>query len=253
MRRSGVLAFTAVILVVAVVTSTAASGYVVILKNGHKIRCREPMQIEGNAALLTLITGVLTSYPLDQVDIVETERYNKQGLGSALLIEELTVETTPVPTPTPRRSLGHYATVDAGDETQVLSSSLPPTPTPTPGIKLQPHPYHDERVIRAFSQVFDESRLYIYRLSAGTRPDYLFIQTVTDSEREVFHSLRVVAEAFALIHQLHSDIAPEAVELEMIQTSGKAAGTFRIDLPMAEQLITEQLSIEQFYVKYVIF
>ena len=83
MARLRVLCFvTTIILVVAVVA--AAQGYVVILKSGHKIRCKEPMRIEGPNAILTLATGTLASYPLQLVDVVETERYNQLGLGDAL-------------------------------------------------------------------------------------------------------------------------------------------------------------------------
>ena len=41
MRRSLALAAVIVFLIIAQLAS--AAGYVVILKNGHKIRCKEPM------------------------------------------------------------------------------------------------------------------------------------------------------------------------------------------------------------------
>ena len=69
----------------------------------------------------------------------------------------------------------------------------------------------------------------------------------------VFEALQIVAEAYALIHKLQPDIAPAALELQMIQTSGKAAGTFRIAPEMAQELADKQTPIEQFYVNYVIF
>ena len=128
-----------------------------------------------------------------------------------------------------------------------------PTLTPTPGIKLQSEPYHDERVDQAFSRIFDEKKLYIYRTSAGTQPSFFFVQTLTDSQREVFHALKIVADAYSLIHRLEPDIAPTAVELQMIQTTGKAAGTFRITTEMAAELAENRTTIEQFYVNHVIF
>jgi hypothetical protein len=245
-----VLWFAIVLLASALAT---AGGAVVVLKSGHMLRCREPMRIEGPNAILTLVTGTVASYPLELVDIVETERYNKLGLGDALLIQELSLSGTPIATPTPKQSLGHYASIDASRKNPVLGSTTPPTPTPTPGIKLQTVPYHDERVDQAFSRVFDERNLYIYRTSAGTKPTFFFIQTVTDTEREVFEALKVVCEAYSLIYKLHEEIAPEAVELQMIQTSGKPAGTFRLTPDLANQLAEKQSSVEQFYVNYVIF
>ena len=242
-----------VVLCLTAATVAMASGYVVILKNGSKIACKEPVRVEGPNAILTLITGTVASYPVSQVDLVETQRYNKQGYGDAFLLEELSMEGTPIPTPTPRRSLGQVTSINAGNDSPELGALTVPTPTPTPGIKLQTELYHDERVTQAFHKVFDDRNLLIYRTSAGSQPSYFFVQTVTDNQREVFEALDVVTESYALIHRLQPDIAPSAVELEMIQTSGKAAGTFRITPKMASELADKKLPIEQFYVNYVIF
>ena len=250
LRTSGLI--TALLLVMVVVV-VAAQGYVVILKSGHKLRCKEPLRIEGSNAIITLVTGVVTSYPLDRVDLVETERYNQQGLGSALLIEELSVTGTPIPTPTPYQSLGQYTTLNAGGTSPELGTTVQATPVPTPGIKLQTIPYHDQRIDRAFSKLFDEKKMFIYRTSQGTRPSYYFVQTMTDSERQVFAALNAVAESYALISSLHEELAPEAVELEMIQTSGKAAGTFRLTPALAQELATGQIPIQKFYMQHVIF
>jgi hypothetical protein len=251
MRKYRICACLVALLLVAVLV--AAEGYVVVLKNGHKIRCRETMRIEGSNVIITLVTGTVASYPLQLVDIVETERYNKLGLGNALLIEELSLSGTPVPTPTPKQSLGHYASIDASRKNPVLGSTTPPTPTPTPGIKLQMAAYHDERVEQAFSKVFDDQNLYIYKTSVGTKSNFFFVQTVTDTEREVFEALRIVTEAYTLIHRLHPEMAPAAVELKMIQTTGRPAGTFRLSPERAGELADKHTSVEQFYVNYVIF
>lgn len=241
----------AALLLLAVAATSAAAGYVVILKNGHKIRCREAMRIEGESAIITLVTGTMTSYPLSQVDLIETERYNKLGLGDALMIDELTVGGTPAPTPTPKRSLGHFASLDAGGA--ALGANMTPTPSPTPGIKLQNQPYHDPRVEQAFAQIFDNRSLYLYRTSCGTRPEYLFVQAVTDTQNEVFSALQIVSEAYAIIHQLHAEAAPAAVELQMVQTTGRPAGTFRLTPELAKTLVSKQVTVEKFYVENVIF
>jgi hypothetical protein len=235
-----------------VTLSATAGGYVVYLKNGKFIRAKEPLQIKGNQAIIILVTGTMASYPVDHVDLVKTERYNQLGLGDAVVIDELTVEDEMRPTSTPTPSLGGLASLDPGKQ-GLLTSYAPPTPTPTPGIRLQTYPYHDTRVTQAFHQIFDDRNMYIYRSSAGTQPDFFFVQTVTDQQREVFNAIKAVVEAFTLINELHNDISPDAVELEMISTSGKPAGTFRITPEMARQLHAKELSVEQFYVTYVIF
>jgi hypothetical protein len=244
-----------VLLLVIMVATAGAEGYVVILKSGHKIRCKEPMTIQGPNAIITLSTGTVTSYPLELVDLVETERYNQLGLGDALMIEELTVEGEVNPTPTPRKSLAQYTDlkVRGGEGDTELGSTVLPTPTPTPGIKLQQTKYHDERVDQAFSRIFDEKDLLIYKTSQGTQPEYFFVQTTTDSEREVFKALEIVAQAFALIYQTDRELAPDAVELQMLATSGKPAGTFRLTPELAVELASGKTPTQTFYIKHVIF
>jgi len=250
MRQKLVL-LCSVLLLVAMVCS--AAGYVVILKNGTKIRAREPMEIEGKSAIITLVTGTITSIDLSQVDLVETERYNQLGFGDALMIEELSTKgDAPPPTPTPKLALGSYASIDARNRA-VLGSSVQPTPTPTPGIRLQTTPYHDPRVTEAFNQIFDDRHFYLYRTSTGTHPDYLFVQAVTDSQNQVFEALNTVSEAYAIIHRVHPESTPLAVELEMVDSAGKPAGTFRITLEQAEHLRSGDTSVEKFYVQHVIF
>jgi len=243
---------TAVLLVM--VVAAHASGFVVILKSGHKIRCKEPMRIEGPNAILTLSTGTMTSYPVQLVDLVETERYNQLGLGDALEIKELSVSGEALATPTPRTSLGEHATFDAGNDGQPgLGTTAKPTPVPTPGIELRPTKYHDPRIDQAFAKIFEEKGLLIYRTSQGSQPEYFFVQATTDSEQEVFRALEIVAEAYALIHGLHEELAPAAVELKMVQTSGKPAGTFRLTPELADELVNGDTPSQTFYITNVIF
>ena len=227
-------------------------GYVVILKNKQKIRASKPMKIVGKQVFITLSTGTMTAIPLNMVDIIATERYNKMGFGNALAIEGLDFSGTPVPTPTPEVPLGSIVSIHAGTRPE-LGSSATPTPTPTPGIKLQTAPYPNKNVDEAFKQIFDANNLYLYRTSIGTRPNYYFVQAITDSEREVFHALTTVCKAYGMIRKLHPELAPAAVELEMKTTSGKAAGTFRLSPDDIQEINSGKISPEQFYVSHVIF
>ena len=238
------------VILVLVAATAAAGGYVVVLKNGSKIRAREPIQIKGHQAIVTLPNGTVTSIPLDQVDLVETERYNQLGLGDAIVMEGVGVGT-PVPTPTPTPPLG--ATGRLRDLGVSLGRRTTPTPTPTPSIGLKTVEYPNHRVTEAFTNLFDQKHLYLYKTSVGTRPDAFFVQVITDSQREVFHALKTVAEAYALIHELEPGIAPRVLELQLVTSVNKPAGTFRITPEQADQLAQGQISPEAFYLKHVIF
>jgi hypothetical protein len=252
MRRNLLAAAYVLAIVVAAlaVAVPGAKGAVIFFKGGTFIRAKEPLRIEGRSAIITLVTGTVASYPLDQVDLVQTERYNKLGLGDSIVVMDDLLH--PVPTATPTPSLGGLATIDLRSN-PLLGTSVPPTPTPTPGIQLQNQPYHDARVDGAFTQMFDDLKLYSYRTSAGTQPEYFFVQASTDNQQQVFQALKVVTQTYATIHELNRDLAPLAVELQMISVSGKPAGTFRITPEMAHALAGGEVSVEQFYVNYVIF
>lgn len=247
------------ILVLCVVTAlvvavgASSGGYIVILKNGERIRCNEPLAVDGKLAIITLVTGQVVSYALHQVDLVATERYNKLGLGNALMIDELEHNEKIRPTPTPRQTLGNYATITGTGDQSELASATPPTPTPTPGIKLALKPYKDAKVSTAFIEILDKKNLYLYRVSTGTRPEYFFVQAVTDTQREVFHALKTVAEAYNMIATRRPDLAPGAVELRMVETSGQTAGTFRLQQEDAAALASGTTAPEKFYVENVIF
>ena len=60
MDRRRIIAFVFTVIFAAALV-VAAQGYVVILKSGHKIRCKEPMQIQGPNAILTLATGTVAA------------------------------------------------------------------------------------------------------------------------------------------------------------------------------------------------
>ncbi|NOZ79166.1 MAG: hypothetical protein GXP48_08325 [Acidobacteria bacterium] len=184
-RRSLILIMLAAFLFAGIAGAT--TGFVVILKSGQRIRAKKAYEIKGNQAWITLITGTVTTIPLNMVDVVATERYNRLGFGSALTVEGVDTNRA-VPTPTPIAPLGSIASIQPQGVNSVLGSSAPPTPTPTPGIKLQRSPYRNRRVDAAFQRIFDEQHLYLYRTSQGTRPDYYFVLATTDSEAQVFHA-----------------------------------------------------------------
>ena len=158
----------------------------------------------------------------------------------------------PLPTATPHKPLGHYAVIAPLTDASLGATSTP-TPEPTPGIKLQGVGYREPRITRAFSEFLDMKKLYLYKASTGTKPEFFFLQVIADDGEQVFATLKVVTEAFSLIHQRYPDIAPAAVELEMVSTGHTASGTFRITSEMATELASGKITAEQFYVSNVIF
>ncbi len=245
---TGILAGLAVLLVAWVVL--ADSAYVIILKNGSRLMAKKPPEVDGNRVIITLFTGTLASYRADQVDFGATKKANKD-IVSVWSIDELTVRFTQVPTPTARQPLADSIKLVGSQQTQ--ASIATPTPTPTPGIGLQQMAYSETRVDKAFAEFFDDRKLFLYRTSRGTRPEYFFVQIVTDSDEDVFEVLQAVADGYAEICDLNPEIAPLALELEMVSPADRPAGTFRITPEQAMALATNEISPREFFRRNVIF
>ncbi len=247
--KMSILAAVAALLVAWI--AMAGSEYAIILKNGSRLMAKGPPEIDGNKAIITLISGTLTSYRTDQIDFEATAKANKNKLGGRV-IEELTVRSSPVPTPTVRPPLiGPTRLVVDNKKSRVATPT--PTPTPTPGIGLQQMAYPERKIDQAFSEFFDDRKIFLYRTSRGTRPEYFFVRIVTDTEDQVFDTLQVVADGYAEICNLRPEIAPLALELEMVSSAGKPAGTFRITPEQAKALATKEISKTEFFTKHLIF
>lgn len=241
-----------VVLVLAcLLTATwAHATYVVVLKDGSRVVARDKYEVKGTNAVVRLKNGALTSIPLAYIDTAATERVNAMRLGDAVALEGLDGEAVPRETPTPTPSVASLGRIRQGVATAEGEAALP---TPTPGITLQAEGYRDPRVDRAFQEGLERYRLYLYRTSRGTRPEFLFIEVQVSGQAEVYKSLEAVATTYHVLAQSAPDRAPGQVEIQMLNEARKEAGLFRIGVADAAELATGKVSAEDFYLKHVIF
>jgi hypothetical protein len=161
------------LVILAVCWVLAAQDYMVILRNGKFLRAREPMKVVGKNVHITLVSGTLVSYPVDQIDFVQSERYNKLGLGGAWIIDELTQDVVMPPTRTPTPRLSDFGILM--DE-QFAPRDLPPTPRfssatfPTATARWRP------------LAMLDRNRLYLFGISRDPAAVHLR-PAVTDTDK----------------------------------------------------------------------
>jgi hypothetical protein len=62
--------------------STPAAGYVVVMKDGTRVRTKGPYKVEANVAILTLEDGTLAYHGLDSIDREATETANAKQKGA---------------------------------------------------------------------------------------------------------------------------------------------------------------------------
>ena len=240
-----------VLVLVCLLTATwAHATYVVVLKDGSRIVAREKYEVKGQNAVVRLKNGALTSVPLAYIDMAATEKINAMKLGDAVALEGLDGEPVVRATATPTPSVAALGRIRQGVAAAEGEAALP---TPTPGITLQAEGFSDSRVDRAFQEGLERYRLYLYRTSRGTKPEFLFIEVQVAGQAEVYKSLEAIATTYHLLAQSAPTRAPAQVEIQMLNEARKEAGLFRIGVADAAELATGKVSAEDFYLKHVIF
>ena len=240
-----------VVVALLVAATVAAQGaYVVLLRNGERLVARQKYVVKGSMALVTLRNGTLTSIPLSQIDVSATEKLNARELGDAVPLDWVDQTGKPIATPTPTPSvarLGHL------DDTLAIPKGPVAQPTPTPGISLRGEVYPDKEVDEAFRQGLESYHIFLYRTSQGTRPHYYFMEVQVNGQPEVLRTLQAVTRTYHVLVADAPSRAPERVELQLINESGREAGVFRISPEDAAQLATGKVTPEDFFVQHVIF
>ena len=238
-----------IVLAMLVVASSAQATYVVVLRNGSRVVARDKYQLKGSTVVVTLRNGTFTSIPLSHVDLEATEKLNVQNLGSAVALDWVDA-ATPAPTPTATPSVATLGRIIPGLARPENDAARP---TPTPGITLRDVEYPDKEVERAFEEGLERYHLYLYRTSLGTSARYLFIEVRVNGQAEVVKALQAITTTYNVLAESAPDRAPERVELQMLNESGKEAGLFRLSPEDAAELATAKTTAEEFFIRKVIF
>lgn len=244
MKRSLLVAVLALL-----IPAGADAVYVVILKNGGRVIAREKYEEKGQNIVFTTKLGTLTSIPRSQVDLAATWLFNARNIGDAVPLDWIdSGKPTPIPTPTVTvTTLGKIKRGIAAPENDAAR------PTPTPGIVFRDSAYRDPKVQRAFEEGLEAYHIYLYRTGTGTQPTYLFLEVQVNGQKEVIKVLESVTTTYHLLVEKAPERAPERLEVQMLNESGKEAGLFRISPEDATRLATGKVTAEDFFLQQVIF
>src|SRR5262252_6348645 len=67
--------------------TSAASAYVVKLKDGSLIFAKMKYTVKGDRAIITLENGTVTAMKLDQIDVEGSDKYNAENFGNVVAID----------------------------------------------------------------------------------------------------------------------------------------------------------------------
>lgn len=230
--------------------ASAASAYVIKLKDGSLVFARSTYTVKGKRAIITLENGTITQIDLDKIDVPGTEKYNKENFGNVVSIDAPEEKPRQLPTAVPR------STQPLGDLVRPRSQSgglgVPtPGPASTSGSGVAPADARgtvDPAVQAAFSRIFDETSIARYRLSNERGKTRL--SATANSEQEVFN---VIAASARAIVEAANRGRPATVQITMTTASGEPAGTLEMTLEQAKLIASRGTTVQDYFVRNVIF
>jgi len=226
--------------------ASSALAYVVKLKDGTLVFARAPYTVKGGQAIITLENGNVTQIALDKVDVPGTVKYNKENFGNVVAIEAPEEKAKQLPTAPPRSNnpLGDLIR-DRGTR-MGLPTPGPAVSASTTGAKSADA--MDPVYQSAFTQVFEGTGINQFRVTSARGKTRILV--TADSEQAVFSTLSASARAMTdAIARGRS--AP--VEIVLTAASGESAGSFEMTPAQAKLLVDRNLTVQEYFVKNVIF
>jgi hypothetical protein len=205
-----------------------------------------PYTVRGERAIITLENGTVTQIPLEKVDVPGTEKYNRENFGNVIAIDTPEEKVFQLPTPVPR-SKGSL-----GDIVRQRGGNLGlPTPGPSgSGVARSSDSTQsvDPILQSALSHVFEGAGITQYRLTSNKGKTRLL--ATASSEQAVFNTLSATARA---ISEAAVRGRTASVEIVLSTTSGEPAGTFEMTPMQARILVDRGVSVQDYFIKNVIF
>lgn len=226
-------------------------SYVVYLKDGSTYTAKEKYRVENGKAIITLMNGTIISIDLNLIDIKKTEEYNKSGIDSAIILDDVK-QAPSIPKSTSKPSLGDIAKPKETQDIKKITIGGSKKPTKEKAAEEGEKLYDDELVRKTIAKVLDNVYLFEHQILMGSTPDSVKIIVTTDNEKDVFSSLTAIAKAISELYD-NGKKSINIVEIYLKTISGAPAGRFKADIPTIKNLAEGNVTPQQFFVKNVLF
>jgi hypothetical protein len=222
---------------------SAASAYVIKLKDGSLIFAKMKYTVKGDRAIITLENGTVTAMKLDQIDVEGSDKYNAENFGNVVAID-----TPDGRKPTPIASAG-----PASPKLQdYIKDKRPRMGLPAPGDKAgadgsgPSFQAVDANLQTAFTKIFDGAGITQYRLTNFRGKTGLLV--TANTEEQVLNALSAAARALS---DPASRGVPTTIKIVLTTSSGEVAGTLDMSPEQARQLVNGQISAADYFVRNV--
>jgi hypothetical protein len=237
-RRTGIL----VTLVVAALAALPAQAYVVVLKDGSKLFGKDKYAVRNNFAVFTLENGNVAEVPMAKVDVDATEKYNKENVGNVLVLDtpNAKVLQTPKTTSTDRQNLSRYIQSHFNQPQTPREKGLANVLKVPP-----PSEIADPLIIREAIRILEGAGVTQYRLQIGPK-----VVLIADHEDAVFKGISAAAR---LAQDLTSMGKAQALDVEIVSSTGSDGGKFRMTPDTIKGLTEGSMTASEYFVQNVIF
>lgn len=228
--------------------SSALFAYVVKLKDGSLVFARAPYTVKGTRAIITLENGTVTQIDVEKIDVPGTVKYNRDNFGNVIALDTPQEKVFQLATPVPqsknplqdliRQRRGNLDRPTPGSAAPQAGSAVGPSETSQP----------DPIVQAAFSRIFEGTGLTQYRVTNNRGKTRLLANV--NSEQAVFNTLS--ASARAIVEAAERGRSGN-VEVVLTTGSGEPAGTFEMTPAQAKLLVDRGMTVQDYFVKNVIF
>jgi hypothetical protein len=238
-------------------------AYTIYLKDGARLIAREVYRVQDGKAIITLQNGTQTFIDVTEIDIERTLNANREGYGTALMIDKGKVVEGPIV----REDQKEESLVDLAARGETTARDRPqarrPSAEDTTGRQITAagfidlgaitrRPYSNMEVSSEIKRVFLGQGVDAVQIHQGTQPNSPFLEITTDSEASVFRALEVSADALVHIRTRYPDLV-DGFEIFFLTSSRSRAGQFLLTTDAANAMAEDRINVSDFFVRQVQF
>lgn len=240
---------TAITVAALVLLTSSLLAYVVKLKDGTLVFARAPYTVKGTQAIITLENGNVTQIAMDKVDVPGTIQYNKENFGNVVAIDAPEEKPKQLPTAPPRSNNPLGDLIKQRGTRMGLPTPAPAAPASASGTGTKSGEAAVDPVYQStFTQVLQGAEISQFRVVSARGRTRILV--TADSEQAVFSTLSASAKA---MRDAFARGRSDSVEIVLTTSAGEPAGTFDMSPAQAKLLVDKNLTVQEYFVKNVIF
>jgi hypothetical protein len=223
---------------------TFAAPYIVVLKNGTQYVAQAKWTVSGTKARFrTANTNQLIEVNVADLDEAKSEQMTKLGMGDAKLIDLQPNLPAPTGAQQNKASLGSQIHLKKPTETpRTANASATPAYT---------GPLISDEVLQRFGRAYENVGIFEQKLT-GTGANTFRVELTADSEDKVFNAIS--ATSFLIVRNAGvTGVQVDMVELFMKTTTGGSSGRFQMTRDDAKALDEKKLSLQEYFVRKVLY